>query len=135
MAELMALEQCLDYLKQDNFLNVVIEADSELVFNSVKRISCGIDPEKVSNHWRLIQVFQRIQGHLQELRTIRFNHVCRKANKLADILANQGVNCKEHTVSLGWQEVPQGSLKILCHTQVEEDREVYRNKIIEARLL
>lgn len=131
----MASEQCLDYIKKDNCVNVVIEVDSELVINSIKRIGCGKELEKFSNHWRLIQVFQRIQGHLYGLRTVRFNHVCRKPKKLADILENQGVNYKERTVSMGWQAVPQGSLKILCHTQAEEDREVYRNKTIEARSL
>lgn len=84
----MALEQCLDFLKQDNFLNVIIEADSKLIINSVKRISWGMALEKVLKHWRLIQGFQRIQSHLQGLHTTSFNHVHRTTNKLADILAN-----------------------------------------------
>lgn len=46
MEELMALEQSLEFLKQDNCLNVIIEADSELTINSVKRISCGAVPKK-----------------------------------------------------------------------------------------
>jgi len=54
MAELMALEQCLEFIKLDNCLNVIIEANSELVINSVKRISCRTGLEKVSKHWRLI---------------------------------------------------------------------------------
>jgi len=39
MAELMALEQCLDFLEQDNCQNVIVEADSELIISSIKRIS------------------------------------------------------------------------------------------------
>lgn len=54
MAELMAMEQCLDFLKQDNCLNVIIEADFELIINSIKRISCGMVLKKVSKHSRLI---------------------------------------------------------------------------------
>jgi len=92
MAELMAMEQGLEILIKNRSSNVIIEADSEITINSVKRISCGSKPEKVSNHWRLIQVYQRIQAHLQGLGSISFNHVRRNANKLADILANQGVN-------------------------------------------
>ena len=95
---------------QENRQNVIIEADSELIINSVKRISHGMEPEKVSKHWRLIQVFQRIQRHLKCLRTVSFNHVRRTANKLADILANQGVICTESRVSMGWQEMPQNRL-------------------------
>jgi len=47
MAELMALEKCLEFLKQDNLQNVIIEADSELIINLVKRISCGTELENV----------------------------------------------------------------------------------------
>jgi len=36
MAELMVPEQCLDCMKQDNLQNIIIEADSELIINSVK---------------------------------------------------------------------------------------------------
>lgn len=39
MAELMAMVQWLDYLKQDNQKNVIVEAHSELIIESVKRIS------------------------------------------------------------------------------------------------
>lgn len=48
MAELMVMEQCLDLLKRCKYYNVIIEADSELVINSVKRINCGSELEKVS---------------------------------------------------------------------------------------
>ena len=64
MAELMALEKCLEFLKQDHLQNVIVEANSELIINSVKRISCGTETEKFSKQWRLLQVFQRIQLHL-----------------------------------------------------------------------
>jgi len=54
MAELMVMEQCLEFLIQDNQHNVIIEADSELVINMVKRISWGTVPKKASRNWRLI---------------------------------------------------------------------------------
>ena len=57
MAELMALEQCLEFLTQNHGSNVIIEADSEITINSVKRINYGTRREKVSNHWKLIQVY------------------------------------------------------------------------------
>jgi len=82
MAELMAMEQCLDLLKQNNCLNVMIEANLELIINSVQKIHNGTVLDKVSKHWNLIRVFQIIQSHLQGLRTISFHHVRIKANKL-----------------------------------------------------
>jgi len=48
MEELMALEQCLEFLKQDNLHNVIVEADSKLIINSVERICWGTEPKKVS---------------------------------------------------------------------------------------
>lgn len=57
MVELMTMEQCLDFLKQDNQQNVIVEADSELIIDSIKRISGGSRPEKFSRNWHLIQGF------------------------------------------------------------------------------
>lgn len=116
MAELMALEQCLDFLSQDNYFNVMIEAEFELIINSVKKKNSGTTPEKVSKHWKLIRVFQRIQGHLQGLCTVSFHHVRRKVNKLADLLANQSVNYTDDKVSMKWQDLCPRRLK------AQEDR-------------
>ena len=57
MAKVMAMEQCLEFMIQDNRHNVIIEADSELIINSTKRISWGTTPEKVSKNWSLIHIF------------------------------------------------------------------------------
>ena len=76
----------------------------------------------------LIRVFQRIQSHLLGLRRVSFNHVRRKANKLADIMDNQGVCCIEGEVLREWQELPQRRLKDLCLKQAKEDMDVFRNR-------
>lgn len=72
-------------------------------------------------------MFQKIQYHLQVLRTLRFIHVRRKANKLVDILANQAVTYKDNEISMSWRSLPQSNLKGLFHNQVEEDKKVYQN--------
>jgi len=133
MAELMALEQCLELLKLNHSLNVPIEADSEISINAVKKISYGTMSERVSKHWRLIQVYQRIQNHLQGLRTVSFNHVRRKANKLADLLANQGVINSDCRIKMKWQEMPPSRLKAICDAQATEDKEIYDHWAREAR--
>ena len=129
MDELMVLEECLDFLKQDNLQNIIIEADFELIINSVKRICYGTELKKVLSHWRLIQVFQRIQFHLLDLRTVSFTHVWRTTNKLADILANKGALCTKSSVKFRWQEMPQGNLRENCLIQADEDRSLYRNRV------
>lgn len=133
MAELMATKQCLDFMKHDSHQNVIVEAHSELVINSVKRISCGIALAKVSKHLRMIQVFQWIQIHLQSLCIVTFNHVRRLANKLADILANQGVIHTKCNVEMEWKEMPQDRLKAYFHDQANEYWKVFQIRAMEAR--
>ena len=95
MVELMALKQSLEILMESNLHSAIIEAHSKLVINAANKVCNGMTPGKVSKHWRLLQVFQRIHSHLRTLRTVSFVHVRRKANMLADRLANEGVLCKE----------------------------------------
>lgn len=128
MAELRALEQCLEILKNDNLENIIIEAYFELIINLVKRICCGSTPEKVSIHWRLFQVYQRIHLHLQNMRTLSFTHVRRMTNKLVDILANKGALCTKSSNKYRWQEVPQGRLRDDCLNQENEGREIHKNR-------
>ena len=125
MVELMALEQCLELPKLNHSSNVLIEADSKISINVVKKIGFGIAPARVSKQWRLIQVYQRIQKHLQSLRTVSFNHVQRKVNKPADLLANQGVINPECKIKMKWQEMPPSRLKALCDAQAIEDKEIF----------
>lgn len=126
MAELMAIEQCLETLIDSNSQNIIIEADSELTINLVKKIGTGSAPDKVSNHWRLVQVYHRIQSHLRILRTLSFVHVHRNTNKLVDQLANEGVLCTKDNQSCPWESVPIGKLREDCYTLASVDREHYQ---------
>jgi len=92
MPELMALEQYLEFLKQDNLQNVTVEADFELIINSVRG-------------------FSFIYGDY----VLSFNHVRRTTKKLADILASQGVLSTKSRVVLSWSEMPLNRLKMHCH--------------------
>jgi len=62
---------------------------------------------------------------------VSFIHVRRKANKLVDLLANQGVNCTIRRVVMGWQGLSQSRLKEQCGGQADEDMLVYRNRAME----
>lgn len=44
MAELIALEQCLDLLKLNHSSNVLIKEDSEIYINAVNKIGYGTVP-------------------------------------------------------------------------------------------
>lgn len=124
MAELMALEQCQEILRDSNLHNTIIEADSKLIINSVKKLCNGSVPDKVSKHWRLLQVYQLIQSHLRTMRTLSFIHVQRTTNRLADIMANEGVLCTKSNKIYEWSETPQGRLRDECHKQATLNKEI-----------
>lgn len=109
MAELMALEQCLEILVNLNSHNVIIKEDSELIIKVAKKMCNGTALEKVLKNWRLSQVFHRIYTHLQIVRTVKFVHVERKENMLVDCLANEGVISKGSGWHV-WESITPGKL-------------------------
>lgn len=127
MAELMALEKCLEILIESNLHNAIIEADSELIINAVKKICNGKAPRKVSKHWWLLQVFQCVHTHLQTPRMVSFVHMRRKANMLVDCLANEGVLWKESCNRYAWNSTSSGKLREDCQTQTTKDMENFQN--------
>lgn len=127
MAELLTLDQCLEILVEANLQNVIIDADSDLVIRAAKKIHNGTSPDKVSKHWKLLQVFHRIHSHLQTLKTIRFIHVRRKANMLADRLANEGVANKDRDSRQAWELLPEGKLREDCFTLATKDWDLWMN--------
>jgi len=50
MVEILAMEHCLEFLLLDNRHNVIVEADSELIINSAKKINLGTALDKVSKN-------------------------------------------------------------------------------------
>lgn len=96
---------------ETNLQNVIIEANSDLVIKAVKKIQNGTSRDKVSRHWKLLQVFYRIQSHFCILQTIRFVHVRRKVDILADRLTNEGVTNGDKDSQLPWDLLPEGNLQ------------------------
>lgn len=62
------------------------------------------------------------------MRTLSFIHVRRTTNKLADILANEGVLCSKSIIRYDRIRVPQGHLREECSKQVTLDRELHQSK-------
>jgi len=107
--------------------NTIIEVDSELMINSVKRISTGIALEKVSNHWILSLVFHRVQSHLRTLRTLSFVHVRRDANRVANKLVYEGVIFIKENKCCLQEFLHAGQLHEDFSTLVHKDRELYNH--------
>jgi len=121
MAELLALDECLEIPVEANLQNVIIEANSDLIIRVAKKIQNGTSPDKVSKHWKLLHIFHRIHSHLQTLKTIRFVHVRRKENMLSDRLANEGVANKDKDSRHAWELLPKGKLREDCFILATKD--------------
>jgi ribonuclease HI len=91
-AEFGALELGLEILRRERMTNTIMEGDSTLVINTVKRIQNGTRVVKVQKHWCLAHSLQKIQEHLQTINTMELRWVHRSANGLADIISNEGVS-------------------------------------------
>jgi ribonuclease HI len=63
-AEFKALEISLKILSCERMTNTIMEGDSALVINMVKRLQNGTRVGKVQRHWRLAHSLQKIQEHL-----------------------------------------------------------------------
>lgn len=59
----------------------------------VTKIIQSTPSHKVSNSWRMAQRLELIDKWLSQHRAISFKHMRREGNKLADFLANMGVEC------------------------------------------
>jgi ribonuclease HI len=63
--EFRALEIDLEILIQEGMTNAIVEGDSTLVINTVRRLQNGTRVGKIQRHWRLARYLQKIQEHLQ----------------------------------------------------------------------
>jgi ribonuclease HI len=91
-AEFGALEIGLEILSREGMTNVIVEGDSTLVINIVRRLQNGTRVGKIQRHWRLAQSLQNIQEHLQTGITVELRWVRRSTNGLANIIVNEGVD-------------------------------------------
>ena len=64
------LELGLEIISRERMTNTIMEGDSTLVLNRVKRLQNGTRVGKVQRHWRLTHSLQKIQEHLQMINTV-----------------------------------------------------------------
>ena len=51
----------------------------------------GTLSKKIGNSWRLAERLELVEDWLRAHRAVNFKHICREGNKVADLLANIGV--------------------------------------------
>jgi len=84
-----------------------------LLINMAKQLLNGSHARKIATSWRLEARLEAIEQALLNNRAIIFNHVKREGNKVANLLANVGVE-NEHTLLTGTLDI------IPNHDQVQE---------------
>lgn len=89
--EFAALEQGLRILQKFQAGAVVVEGDSQLEITAARRMYEGVKASKVTQQWRLAKVTESIAEHFLWLNRLIFQAVRRKANTVADHLANYGI--------------------------------------------
>eukprot|EP00253_Pinus_taeda_P008572 PITA_08572 len=91
-AELEGLWQGLILAKDHNLFPLIIEGYSQIIINMATKLLQGAPIHKVSNSWRMAQILELLRNWLSQNPAISFQHIVREGNKLADFLANVGVD-------------------------------------------
>ncbi|XP_059078016.1 uncharacterized protein LOC131876594 [Cryptomeria japonica] len=83
-AKIRALEVGLLLCKEIGLTNIQVEGDSQIIIN-------GVTNDKLLN-WKLSKWLLHIHSLLQAIKPYEITHILREGNKVADLLANLGVN-------------------------------------------
>eukprot|EP00253_Pinus_taeda_P006750 PITA_06750 len=118
--EFAALEHGLRVAKSRNLHNLMVEGDSSLVITTVQKLQRGIKANKAIKHWRLAKVTESIALLLDGMQGLMFQAIQRRANKVADYLANCGVDSQGSGWDSCWEEVNCPNLKARC-TQLAQN--------------
>ena len=91
MAEIKALMTGLDMVRTSGWQPTIVEGDSLIIIQMANKILNGKHVHKVADNWRLIHSLENLWNKLYNHLDVKLLHVRRKANALADLLANHGV--------------------------------------------
>jgi ribonuclease HI len=89
-AELWGLLNGLRIARANGFTKLIAEGDSQLIINILRRMLNGVHPDRLAPSWRLSLGLQLLSDLLQPDQAIIPSHIKRKANQVADELANLG---------------------------------------------
>jgi len=123
-AELEGLTQGLTLAISEGWLPAVVEGDSKVIIGIAKKLAAGQVPGKVTRSWRMRKRIEDLQVALAYSPAVSFQHVRREANKVADLLANQGVESSSLLRVGGLEEFGQDAWWARCQELVRNDRRV-----------
>ena len=90
LAELEALKQGLQLCHSLKLTKVIIEGDSQIILNAIRKRS--------TPNWVLNTMLEEVLALLDKLAEYRICHIFREGNQKADKLANLGVDGVKSTI-------------------------------------
>jgi hypothetical protein len=106
---------------KNNFSKLIVEGDSQIIINLLRKILNGASPDRISPSWRLLHGLQSITDSLRPNLAIIPAHVRRSANQVADELANIGIN--------------RGESELICSSALEPFHPILQQCIGKARVV
>eukprot|EP00253_Pinus_taeda_P015299 PITA_15299 len=104
-AKLWAVHQGLQIVIHNGYRNLVIEGDSQMVIETLKKLSNGRNWEQVTSSWRTTGIVQDIAELLKGVDYKIFSHVKRNGNRAADFLANWGCKGRTGKIDSMWRTI------------------------------
>jgi len=122
-AEIEGLWQGLLVARSLNLQPLIAEGDSQIIINMEMRIQNGSQTRKVADSWRLEARLNNIAHELHNHRALSFHHSRREGNKVADLLANIGVE-SHHPFQAGNLDIIPSNQQIQeCKNLLQRDTE------------
>ena len=102
VVEIKALMIRFDMIRTNGWQPIIVEGDSQIIIQMAHKILNGKHIHKVADNWRLIHSLDILWNKLYNHSDVQLLHVRRKANTLADLLANYGVEKGQEIEATLW---------------------------------
>jgi hypothetical protein len=104
-----------------NLTHLIIEGDSRVIIELATKIINGKDQEKITPNWRLLGPLNSLKALLRPSLTLTTSHIRRSANKVADILANAGVDSTQQVIFIDTRQSLSLPLWLQCMELAQQD--------------
>lgn len=98
----MAAYQGIRIAIRNGYMKLEIEADSDLVIETIRKLNHGKSWERVAKSWRMAGLIQDLEESMKHIEYKVIHHVRREGNRPADYLANWGCNEPDGKVDTIW---------------------------------
>ena len=100
---------------------IEIEGDSQILITMATQLLNGARARQIASSWRLEARLEIMEGWLQENRALLFKHTRREGNKVADLLANLGVDCGSNLITGALDIIQKEDQRRICHNLIQRE--------------